>query len=518
MNSHANLLAFQLEAQSTSEDEQHPLGPPRFHNWAAGAAGALALTAVVCIAYFSAPAGAASRFSSGGRQRAENVPEEYVSLNGGLHLPDVACGSSPALNGHNLQELIASSKGALVIANPNMRCTVAVKAALDIKGVKYEEHDFSAPFTYTAGASDVWDWLHCNYPDDKEGTMIMHSYVFIDGGFIGQGFAAAEKINSGAYDVQLQANGPAKSCAEQYPSEASIFQHYTGDATNHVLLFGWLGCPCTGVAQSRFASSSICYEGRTWANPESMLMKYLQCKEQRPQDHSFVYFRKSGAFSYVGNGFQLDEKAMSKVTFDKLVTGSGVETTCQHANVKKNVYGTALEECRAQISDFSGSWMDDGTCSEVTGGIHEICIEQLPADFSEQTHQSPWSEARAGMRHCVCVGAWSLYMTDAAKHSQNAKQIMPHCKAIPETALTERYLNNWKDWNGFPASVIKGVGELVTRCLKQVDPAETHAVMLKCGLKNHFLTMGKKVPELTTAAELASLRAEFDQLQCPMAV
>merc|ERR550514_578973 len=92
-----------------------------------------------------------------------------------------------------------------MIANPDMRCTRAVKAAFDNKGVQYAEHDFTTPFKYTAGASSVWDWLHCKYPNDKEGQDIMHSYIFIDGKFIGQGFAAAKELTNGKYDAQLQA-------------------------------------------------------------------------------------------------------------------------------------------------------------------------------------------------------------------------------------------------------------------------------------------------------------------------
>lgn len=426
-----------------------------------------------------------------------------------------SCGAPPMLidKKRTVQDMIADSKGPLVIANPEMRCTVAVKAAFDAKKVAYEEYDFNTPFEYTANASPVWDWLHCKYPNDKEGQVIMHSYVFLDGKFIGQGFAAADDLLSGKHDTKLNANGAITSCEDEYPSEASIVQHYMDDEANKVLLFGWLSCPCTGIAQARLAKSSVCYKDRTWANPGSNLMKYLQCKEKTSQDHSFVYFREGGVFKHVGNGFDLDENAMSNDEFNKLVTQSGAETNCYKPNVATNVYGTPLEECRAQSSDLEGSWMDDGTCSETTGGIHQICVEALPADFSGETHQSEWSKGRAGKRHCVCVGAWSLYMTDSEKHPENAENIMPHCEAIPETALTEQYLLNWKDWNGYSASVIEGVGELVTRCLEQVG-TQTHAIQLKCGLKQRFEDIEEEVAELKNAAQLDSLRSKFAELQC----
>merc|ERR1712187_1003060 len=213
-----------------------------------------------------------------------------------------------------------------------------------------------------------------------------------------------------------------------------------------------------------------------------------------------------GKWDFIGNGFLFDEKVMSDEKFQGLVTNSAVATNCHHANVKVNLFGTPLEECRANPADMSGSWQDDGTCSEQGGGIHEICIESLPADFSSETHQSAWSEERANQRHCVCVGAWSLYMTDAVKHPDQAAAIMPHCEAIPETALTTRYLQNWKDWNGYPADVVEGVGKLIEKCLSQVaDPK------LQCGLRRRFEALKEKVPELA-GEKLQGLQSRFQSL------
>jgi hypothetical protein len=228
-----------------------------------------------------------------------------------------------------------------------------------------------------------------------------------------------------------------------------------------------------------------------------------------------VYFRdKAGAWKFVGNGFQLEDSTMPDQEFNSLVQDSGVAQSCHHANVKVNVYGTPLEECRVG-TDMSGSWQDDGTCSEGVGGIHEICIERLPADFSSETHQPAWSEERAGKRHCVCVGAWSLYMTDAAKHPEQAQAIMPHCKAIPETALTVKYLKNWKDWNGYPANIVKGIGELVKRCFEQVDPNEPHALQIQCGLKQRFEALKASVVDLQNSPDMQALAAPLEGVQCP---
>lgn len=433
---------------------------------------------------------------------AEVHPVELISAT-------ATCGSAPQLeDGQNVGSLISQNGNkVLIIANPQMRCTQAVEASLKAKRVLYQLETFQTSFQYTPGQSAVWDWLHCTYPNDDNAGTTMHSYVFLKSKFLGQGFAAAQLFQSG--QIQIAASAPkAPSCAEQYPQAATTIKHFMDAFNNKVLLFGWLACPCTAYAQSRFADASVCYGSRTWADPNSQLMLYLQCKEAKPNDHSFIYFRQGSAWRFAGNGFQLAEGAMPKQKFDSYVSSSGALTNCEHASVKHNVYGTSLEECRVG-GDMMGSWQDDGTCSEQIGGVHEICIESLPADFSTATHQPPWSQDRAGRRHCVCVGAWSLYMTDASKHPENAATIMPHCKAIPETALTKRYLSNWKDWNGYPASVVKGVGELISRCLKQQSDLK-----LSCGLKQRFDALKRDVPELKQAVELQDLESELGRVSC----
>lgn len=419
------------------------------------------------------------------------------------------CGNEPELDGQDLETLISGTQGVLLIAMPQMRCTQAALAALQTKGLKYTLKEFQGDFSYAPGASDVWDWLHCKFPDDKQGGTVMHSYVFSDGAFIGQGFAAADKVTSGDLGGQTQ------SCEKRFPQDAEVVKGYMGNTSNRVLLFGWISCPCVGIAQARFAASSLCYEGRQWANPSSGLMAYLQCKENDPQSHSFIYFREStdadSDWTFVGNGFALEDSAMSEDSLNSKISAAGAATTCKRPSVKNNLYGTQLEECRVG-NDNSGSWMDDGTCSEQTGGIHQICIESLPADFSSETHQSPWSEERKGKRHCVCVGAWSLYMTDADKHKEGAESIMPHCKSIPETVLSTDYLGHWRDWNGYPASVLHGIRELVSRCLEQADDTD-----LKCGLKERFekLQASTEAKELKDAKELQTLADSFHAVSCP---
>mmetsp|Transcript_22886 Transcript_22886/g.71238 ORF Transcript_22886/g.71238 Transcript_22886/m.71238 type:complete len:92 (+) Transcript_22886:83-358(+) len=70
--------------------------------------------------------------------------------------------------------------------------------------------------------------------------------------------------------------------------------------------------------------------------------------------------------------------------------------------------------------------------------------------------------------------------------------VLPHCKAIPETALTDTYLANWKDWNGISADIKAGVGKLVEKCLGAGGASAAE----RCGLKRRFEALRGKEPEL----------------------
>jgi len=450
---------------------------------------------------------------SGAGSISPHVSEEIADEVSLLQLPKKLvlakqCPDSPEINGQDLKTMIDDNKGVLVVSIDHMNCLATVSTALNSKGAPFQEVHFEGPFDYSPGASAIWDWLHCTYPDDQYNGVTMHSYVFVDDQFIGNGFTAADKINSGELDTQLSIS--AGSCDDRFPSEANILQQYMAIPSNKVLLFGWMTCPCVQIAQSRFAEKSVCYEGRQWADPDSTLMAYFQCREGEPESHSFIYFRNGSNWDYAGNGFMMDEGILSDAELTEKLTVAGADLTCERANIKTNVYGSQLEECQVG-DDMAGSWMDDGTCSEEMGGIHQICIEELPADFAPETHQPDWSSARKGLRHCVCIGAWSLYMTDAANHVEGAENIMPHCKAIPDTTLTVEYMDYWRDWNGYPANILFGMKELVSRCL---DQAETTTD--KCGLKERFenLYNSPEGAELHTP-ELDGLQLSFGALQCP---
>lgn len=418
------------------------------------------------------------------------------------------CGDAPVLDGTKLDDLISNNKEALIIAIEDMKCTQAALSAFSGKGVTPVTKFFTAPFQYSSGASPVWDWLHCSYQPDAQGGTTMHSYVFVGSTFAGQGFDAAQKITAGDFDNDLTT----KTCDDQFAEQAAVVKAYMEKPEAKVLLFGWNGCPCTGIAQSRMFANSVCFDGRTWSNPDSKLMKYFQCKESDPSSHSFIYFKLASGWKFQGNGFAFADSAMPDNKLDDLLTDSAANKSCEHATVAKNVFGEVLEECRSDVTDMSGSWMDDGKCSETSGGIHQICLEHLPADFSSETRQSAWSEGRANQRHCVCIGAWSLYMTESENHVAGASAVMPRCQSIPETALTEDYVAHWKDWNGVPAKFKVGIKELVSRCL--LTPNITHDQ--ECGLKERWEKLvADEGADFQNAPEFESLTSTFSGMTCP---
>ena len=84
-----------------------------------------------------------------------------------------------------------------------------------------------------------------------------------------------------------------------------------------------------------------------------------------------------------------------------------------------NIYNEPLKKCGLKGMS-NGSWDSEGKCSELGGGVHQICIQNISKKtpkFSKKTGQSNWSDKRGNDNHCVCLGAWSLY------NAKNKKRI-----------------------------------------------------------------------------------------------
>ena len=146
----------------------------------------------------------------------------------------------------------------------------------------------------------------------------------------------------------------------------------------------------------------------------------------------------------------------------------------------KNIFGRPLETCRrpSNKKDRSGSWDGDGYCSDRGAsdpGVHQICfgITEDTQNFSEATFQSAWSKDRKDKNHCMCLGAYSLYKQRQRRGEIKSTDNELTCAAVPESALSEKYVRNWAKWNGheeryeLSATYTHALDELCSQCDEQ---------------------------------------------------
>ena len=78
----------------------------------------------------------------------------------------------------------------------------------------------------------------------------------------------------------------------------------------------------------------------------------------------------------------------------------------RHGENLENIYNETLKKCREDGMDDNGSWDSNGKCSELNGGVHQICIKKIAErtpNFSSDTGQDNWSNNRGTNNHCVCL-------------------------------------------------------------------------------------------------------------------
>ena len=176
----------------------------------------------------------------------------------------------------------------------------------------------------------------------------------------------------------------------------------------------------------------------------------------------------------------------------------------QNGGGLKNIYDEDLEPC-GDYTMGSGSWDQSGKCSELTGGVHQICYKNIDnpnLKFSLNTGQGDWSSSRnRNSNHCLCLGAWSLYVAknkrdkieygDKIQLENNIK-----CSAIPKNSLSKDYVGKfagWDKWNGLELGnqTKDGVEELFTQCKKQaVSDNQLNS------LKNNYCNFAKNIESL----------------------
>ena len=155
----------------------------------------------------------------------------------------------------------------------------------------------------------------------------------------------------------------------------------------------------------------------------------------------------------------------------KLISKKNKEKMSGGGEEMLNIYDEPLEACgNANMSN--GSWDEKGKCSELGGGVHQICVRKIAKNtpgFSQITGQSNWSDKRGEDNHCVCLGAWSLY--NAKLNTENKDKNVLKCDAIPKNSLSKDYVSKfsegWNKWNGLelPNQIKYGVESLVENCM-----------------------------------------------------
>lgn len=89
-------------------------------------------------------------------------------------------------------EALIEAQPVTLVAIPNMRCTLAAEAKLEQCGVTptveyFTPADISATWSNFQTADAKWRYMDCRY-HTEQGGMTMHSWVFVDGQLLGDGF------------------------------------------------------------------------------------------------------------------------------------------------------------------------------------------------------------------------------------------------------------------------------------------------------------------------------------------
>ena len=187
-----------------------------------------------------------------------------------------------------------------------------------------------------------------------------------------------------------------------------------------------------------------------------------------------------------------------------------------------NVFNRPLEPC-GEAGHTRGSWDSEMKCSELGGGVHQVCtrMDANARSFSALTGQSGWSAGREGQNHCLCLGAYALHAAKAGP------ELDLKCEAIPSIALTPRYVRQWSTWNGLelPRQIEDGVSRMVEACRAQApdDASREHLEGLACGMAKAFPGMAlpggvrcaeREIPAVS-ALEVGALSREYDNIFGP---
>ncbi|KAK3248201.1 hypothetical protein CYMTET_42328 [Cymbomonas tetramitiformis] len=287
---------------------------------------------------------------------------------------------------------------------PKMRCTIAAAERLESEGVCHVREEWEDP------EHILYKYFKCLHPNEYEGGMMMHSYVYINGEFMGNGFAllknrmSQERFNKLLVDAHADRTCT-KTCDSFLPP-SKIAEVRKTIATSPVALYGWAGCPCTSIARQRFQAEGVCYAQNVWPEPDTALFRYLQCLHG-PEHHSFVFI----AGEFVGNGFDFDPKDMSRSTFMASLQHAGARLTCQKEG-DLSLYKEPLQPCTQGNDGSTTGWTRTGSCNwdPSDTGYHEVCVT-MSDHFLAQSARHDANDLRSVTAHgghwCICAWAFA---------------------------------------------------------------------------------------------------------------
>merc|ERR1719163_792496 len=205
----------------------------------------------------------------------------------------------------------------------HMRCTAAAAARLEGAGACFRWE------AWDEASEPLWSYMKCLHPHEEVGGMQMHSYVYIGGKYIGNGFALSEEqMRPNRLQAKLQA------------------------------------------AHTRFESMGACYLQQVWPTDTAPLYKHLQCVYGK-HHHSFVFI--GGKF--VGDGFALEQGRMAQTDFEAAVRGAGTSLQCQRAG-DQSLHAKPLQSCTQSNDGSTTGWARTGSCNwdPSDSGYHEVCV------------------------------------------------------------------------------------------------------------------------------------------------
>jgi uncharacterized protein (DUF2237 family)/glutaredoxin len=386
----------------------------------------------------------------------------------------------PQADRDSLQSTISSNK-VVVYGISNARCTVAAEDTFKNKKACMKTSYFDA-------SSPMWSYLQCLYPDEKVGDMPMHSYVWIGGDFVGNGFkllldstdyrcsgsGGKPCLTSAEVDSKLSAAGADLSCAKDcsgFISDAQIAEINAAVSQVPVVLYGWNGCPCVNMARARFQQKGVCYVENVWADGQDPLQQYLQCVHGQ-EHHSFVFI--GGKF--IGNGFHLDPRYLSDQDYQKLLDdANGVSYMCQQES-DKSLLGGPLQSCTQDNDGTTTGWTRTGSCvwDPSDAGYHQVCVTmsttflQSSAEYDSNDLSSVVQE---GGHWCICAWAWA---SAVSRDPVNYEGIILDCERT-NTRLRnvyELYISQSKKMTS-PSGAQYAVEQALEQVNKVCDPSKT---------------------------------------------